>query len=306
MAEISICIPVFNFLIEPLCLKLLKEIKTSSINAEIIVIDDASDAHTQNLNQHTATKYSLKYIQLRKNIGRSAIRNLFTHHAKADLLLFLDCDVMPRSESFVHDYLSAGWQKESVVCGGICYASHFEPATRLHWKYGSHREAVPGNKRSKNPYCHFLTGNVLIPKKILEEIPFDENLRRYGYEDTLYGIELERNKVTLKHVDLPAEHLRLDDPAAFITKTENALQNLFAIYQVEEYRLLLPKYVKLTRTHQILKRYKLTGLVYFTWKISGKKIRRKLINGNTNLRLLDLYKLLFFSMLEKKEITTPY
>jgi glycosyltransferase involved in cell wall biosynthesis len=305
MTDISICIPVYNFLIEPLVIKLLKEIKTSSISAEIIIIDDSSGIDIQKPNHQAAEKYSFRYIRLEKNIGRSAIRNLFVNYTNADTLLFLDCDVMPVSESFIHDYLTADPGKKIVVCGGISYANHFEKNKKLHWKYGRRREAIPADKRNEKSYCYFLTGNFLIPKKVLQQIHFNEELKGYGYEDTLYAIELERSNIEIKHINLPADHLRLDGANAFIAKTENALQNLFFLYQLDEYKVQLALYIKLVRAYLFLNKYKLTGIAYFTYKIAGKKIKMKLMKGSTNLRLLDLYKLLFFIALVKQGVK-PY
>ncbi len=305
MADISICIPVYNYPVEPLIARLSKEITRGSINTEIIMIDDNSKIDIQKVNQQVAEKYSLRYIQLGENIGRSAIRNRFTNYANSDLLLFLDCDVMPESENFIQDYFTEAIEKESVICGGISYAEHCEKNTNLHWKYGRHREAIPAKKRNEKPYCHFLTGNFLIHKKILQQIQFNEELRGYGYEDTLYGVELQKNNVRVKHINLPAEHLKLDDPAAFITKTENALKNLSFLYHLDPYRTLLPQYVKLAKVYNSVKKYKLSGSFYFIYKIVGKKTQIKLINGSTNLHLLDFYKLLFFIALQRQS-TKPY
>lgn len=299
MPDISICIPVFNFPVEPLVIKLLSEITNHSVQAEIVIIDDASHAGVRVLNEQLAQKYSLHYIQLNENIGRSAIRNLFTDHTNADVLLFLDCDVMPVSENFVHNYLSADPQKKMVICGGISYAKKAENNKKLHWKFGSSREAISADKRNKHPHRCFLTGSFLLPKNVLQRIRFNEDLEGYGYEDTLYGIELERNDIAIRHIDLPVEHLRLDDAKAFIEKTENALQNLSTLYQNKEYDSLVSQYVRLIRVYNNLKKYKLIFFAYVFYKIRGKRIRRKLMEGNTNLRQLDLYKLLFFIALQK-------
>src|SRR5215469_11442754 len=115
MIKVSICIPVFNFDVKPLLQTLLAEIKTYSIGAEIILIDDGSSDDIARSNEQSANELSVTYIRLEKNIGRSAIRNLFMEYAQADQLLFLDCDVMPRSKNFIQNYLNEAGKR--VVCG---------------------------------------------------------------------------------------------------------------------------------------------------------------------------------------------
>jgi len=308
MPDISICIPVFNFPIEPLVVKLFKEITANSLNVEIVIIDDASDIPIRSLNNSLISKYSLNYVQLEENIGQSAIRNRFIFYTASPLLLFLDCDVMPQADNFISEYLAAAGKNKMVVCGGIRYtAEHVLQEKKLHWKYGRNREAIPATARAKKPYSSFLTGNFLVHKQILEQLPFNEALRGYGYEDTVYGIELERNKIVIKHTDITAEHVRMDDADAFISKTENALKNLFGLYQIREYKLLFGRYIKLIRVIHLLEKYKLISPAFFMYKKLAGTIRKRLVNGNTSLRLLDLYKLLFFVSLQKeKKPATPY
>jgi glycosyltransferase involved in cell wall biosynthesis len=302
MPNISICIPVHNFAIEPLISKLSNEVLVNSIDAEVIAIDDASESSFQNMNGGLEKKYPIRYIQLSRNIGRSAIRNVFVKHAQSRLLLFLDCDVMPVSDKFISGYLSAIDKNKGVICGGIIY-SEKPPSVKqkLHWKYGSRREAVPVSSRNKRPYHHFLTSNFLVHREILEKIFFNEELKGYGYEDTLYGMELKRNKIELKHIELPAEHLKIDTAGEFVLKTESALTNLYRLSNADEYGPRLKFYSKLIKANEILARLRLKNFVNRMYNTFGEKIRNTIINGNTSLRLLDIYKLLFFMSLQKGE-----
>ncbi|MEN8805746.1 MAG: glycosyltransferase, partial [Wenyingzhuangia sp.] len=70
---ISICIPIYNQEISNLINELTNQIRSLSLNIEIIVIDDGSEDVFENQNllkDHT-------YIALQENVGRSKIRNLF-------------------------------------------------------------------------------------------------------------------------------------------------------------------------------------------------------------------------------------
>ena len=111
------------------------------------------------------------YIELEKNIGRSAIRNLFLEHAKYDNLLFLDCDSIISSEEdfFVEKYLQHNSEKVGVICGGCDYPIKSPRIKfRLRWKYGIKRELKMAEERAKNPYKSFMTSNFMIKKDVLK------------------------------------------------------------------------------------------------------------------------------------------
>jgi glycosyltransferase involved in cell wall biosynthesis len=300
MPDISLCIPVHNFSAGSLVAKLSKEISEYSLSAEIVVIDDAADPLFRATNRVLSEEYPINYIQLEKNIGRSAIRNLFLGYVESPALLFLDCDVMPIDDKFISKYISAIRKGQMVVCGGINYPDELpSPKNKLHWEYGRKRESLPASKRNKNPYSHFLASNFLLSREILETIRFNEELKGYGYEDTLFGIELERKRVGLTHIDNPAEHLKLDTAEEFILKTENALKNLYSLYRSNAYAL--GHHVKLIKANNILKALRLSMLASAIYNQIGKgSLRRKLSNGSSDLKLLDLYKLLFFVALHKR------
>jgi glycosyltransferase involved in cell wall biosynthesis len=301
MPDISLCIPVYNFFSEPLVAKLFKEISEYSISAEIIVIDDASDPLFRTTNRTLTEKYPINYVQLEKNIGRSAIRNLFQLYVKSPLLLFLDCDVMPMDDKFISNYLSATAEGPIVMCGGIKYPQELPSAkNKLHWEYGRKRESLPAIKRNKNSYSHFLASNFIVPGEVIKVIRFNEELRGYGYEDTLYGIELEKKGIGLRHIDNPAEHLKLDTAEEFILKTENALKNLYDLYRSNAYSL--EHYIKLVKANNFFKALRLSTVAAMIYSQFGKGImRRSLLNGSCNLTLLDWYKLLFFIALQKEK-----
>jgi hypothetical protein len=209
---------------------------------------------------------------------------------------------MPVADDFISTYLSTAGKNKMVICGGISYPSQLvSTEKKLHWEYGRKREALPAIIRNREPYRNFLTGNFLVRKEILTHISFNKELKGYGYEDTLYGIELEQNKIELKHIDLTAEHLKLDTAEEFIFKTENALQNLYHLYQSDRYGKILKHYIKLVKANNALRNLGLIAPTFFMYDRLGKSMRRKLTGGNTNLRLLDMYKLLFFISLQKKK-----
>lgn len=110
--KISVCIPVYNFDIKNLVIALRTEIQTNQIDAEIILIDDASDNRFNEIYKE-ASVYTNQFLFLDKNIGRSKIRNLFLKHTKGDYLLFLDCDAKIDNTDFLKNYLQEIEQNRS-------------------------------------------------------------------------------------------------------------------------------------------------------------------------------------------------
>lgn len=302
MLEVSICIPVFNFQISRLVQTLITDIKEHSISAEIIVIDDASEDNVRAANRELTTNHSIRYIQLESNVGRSAIRNLFANYANSNYLLFLDCDMMPAGGNFIRTYLSEAAKDHMIICGGICYGDPPEPGKRLHWNFGQKREALSADLRNSSPYRYFFSSNFMVPLKILKTTRFDESITGYGYEDSVFAIEVEVKNIRIKHIQLPAEHLRLDDALAFVSKTEMAMRNLHSLYQRRELKSLLRSHIRLVRATERLNKLGLSGVARFAHGAVAKKIKQRLIAGNNSLALLDWYKLFFFVSLQNNTI----
>lgn len=161
--KISVCIPVYNFDVRELVNTLSKEITNAELNAEIILIDDASSKDFITINE-PLKDVANQFIFLEKNIGRSSIRNLFLKYASGDFLLFLDCDAKIISEIFLKNYLQfIKENKESkVVFGGF----EVEKGTlTLRKKYSLEREIVPLEKRKLAPYSSFRGINSWLKKR---------------------------------------------------------------------------------------------------------------------------------------------
>ncbi|MBQ0151402.1 MAG: glycosyltransferase, partial [Chryseobacterium sp.] len=102
--KLSICIPIYNFDVRKLVFDLKKEINRDSIDAEIILIDDASADKFKNYNQELQSQVDT-FLLLDENLGRAKIRNLFLKYAQGDYLLFLDCDGKIINAQFLSKYL---------------------------------------------------------------------------------------------------------------------------------------------------------------------------------------------------------
>lgn len=290
---ISICIPVYNLHVAELVDALFKQSKRLDVPSEIILIDDCSlDVFRA---QNKQIESDINYIQLEKNIGRAAIRNLFLMYANYDHLLFLDCDSTILHPDFLQNYVvSIRKHYDHVICGGSEYEKKVPPKNeRLRWKYGSKRESKPFEERNKDTYNSFLTNNFVINKNQFKNVQFDENLVNYGHEDTLFGIELKKAGIKILHIDNTVCNGNLSNNIDFINNTEQAIQNLVFILQNTSHREEIIKNINLLRVYYQF--YKLRGIIAPVFLIFGPMIKNMLSKGYVHLYLFDFYKLGFLN-----------
>ena len=287
--KLSVCIPVYNFDVQELVNSLKKEIRNTKLDAEIILIDDASTKDFVKVNKSLKEVANL-FIFLKKNIGRSAIRNLFLKYASGDFLLFLDCDAKIISEKFLKNYLQfIKENKESKVVFGGFEVEKGELTLRK--KYSLEREIIPLEKRKLAPYSSFRGINFLVKKEILQQFPFDENLKTYGYEDLIFSKKIEQKKVFIHQIENPVLHSDEETTDIFLSKTKIAIQNLRKIHKNN------PDFVedmKLIKVYQKIKDKRLLSVYKNFFKISKSFLINKLYQENPNLRYFDLYKLGLF------------
>lgn len=246
---------------------------------EIIVADDhSSSIHTDNeaINQLTFAKY----VYLPANLGRSGSRNWLSENAQFPFLLFIDGDMGLHSGDFLRKYLDC-LAENRVVCGGHFYEVQ-KPSESflLHWKYGRSREERTAIERNKAPYQGFVPSNFVIPKKVFESIKFDESIKGYGHEDTLFGETLNKMGIEVLHIDNGLAHLGLSTNSEFMDKVDVAIGNLH--FLEEKYKFVG---TRLQRTSK--KWWFLTPIL----RLLPKPFLRKQAKIGNNLKWLDLYKL---------------
>ena len=294
---LSILIPVYNYNVTHLVTELHRQAEELGALYEICLLDDASDEKYKGRNRGLSQKTNVRYEELPQNIGRAAIRNRLFEMAQYDYLLYMDCDsgvVMP---NYLQTYLEV-LHPQRLLYGGRTYLPKppSDPQYLLHWHYGRLREQQDFLERQKNPYHSFMTNNFLIPKSIFASITFDESLRTYGHEDTLFGMELAKKNIEIQHLNNPLLHLGLESTAVFLSKTQMAIYNLAQLQQrgkrVE---------TRLTQTYDKIAHWKLLNGVGRGLKLLRPFILKQLQQSKlVDLRHLDLYKLdLFIEAMHK-------
>ncbi|MDR1653714.1 MAG: glycosyltransferase [Prevotellaceae bacterium] len=286
---LSILIPAYNYDITKLVTDLHIQAISLGIDFEIVAMEDGSQKFLFE-NKSIKNLLSVKYTVLKENIGRSAIRNCLIDNAIYPYALFLDCDSEICRADFLEKYLKY-CHKNCVVSGGRIYKNDVDRRYSLLAKYGKMREQFNAkNLKIRDKYPVFTTPNFLIDKNIFQKIRFDESLKQYGHEDTLFGLELQGQSIDIQMIDNPVYHTGLDDNNTFLHKTELALQTLFSLYKSGKYPLLSQN-SKIISFYKKLEILHLIKIIYFTFRIFKPLIIKNLTCKNPSLLLFDFYRL---------------
>ena len=289
---LSILIPTYNYNITRLVADLHQQASDTYVDFEIIVMEDGSTLYGEKNKAVNDFEYC-RYIVLKENVGRSAVRNKLADEARYEHLLFIDCDAEVSSEHFVEKYVSF-CKEECVVIGGTAYdPNEKDPRYSLRLAYGRQREARSAMERGKkSTYHNFATFNFLISKSLFNKVRFDESIRGYGHEDTLFGHKLHELGCTFIHIENPLIHKGLDDNETFILKTEEGTRNLFLLYKTGRYPFLIDE-SRLLNSFVSIYKTGLTRLLAGAFTLVKHYLRHQLCRPSPSLRLYDLYKLLF-------------
>lgn len=287
---LSICIAIHNWDVIKLVTDLKSQADWLKIRYEILLLDDASDYEFQKKNSGLDFLDNVTYLQSYINMGRSRVRNTLASKAKYEYLLFMDCDTRVSRKDYLKKYVSM--IPAQVVSGGYEYKKRRpKKDCVLRWAYGRAREEVPAEKRNIQPNIAFSTFNFLIQKKIFKKVQFDESLQGYGHEDTLFGLELQENGITVTHIDNPLRHEVVCPTDKFLSQTENSIDNLLIIVKKVKNPDRFVQSIALLRTFKKLKKWHFVGLYRLFYNFFRKKIEKNLYSLKPKIRFFDFYKL---------------
>ncbi len=297
---LSINIPVFNIEVEKLVRQLTEQAEKLDNAFEIRVYDDGSDDEVKKANRRISAFPNVVYVELKQNLGRSAIRNKMGADATQKYLLFIDAD----SEIVTDNYLELYFENAKpnrVICGGTTYKKEqpADPKKYLRWYYGTNREAVSAETRMSKKGFIITSNNFLIEKEVFKNIRFREDLKTYGHEDTLLGYDLFKNGIEIFHINNPVEHTGLENAEVFLEKTKTALLNLYKI----THELLVSNDDFATQMHFVNRYKKITKVIpaaffRFFFKTFQSAIEKNLLGKSPRLFLFDFYKIGFYSTLK--------
>ena len=173
---ISICIPTYNLIPIEFLKELSSQIDNNNIEAEILLLDDASDNFNDSLFDSISHIKHVKTFRNSTNLGRSKSRNKLADIAKYNYLLFIDSDSETVNNNFLKNYI-AECKLDIVCCGGTLYKDKLDnPNQILRYKYGRKIESKSVEKRNANPWKSFTTHHFLIDKKLFQSFPQESTI----------------------------------------------------------------------------------------------------------------------------------
>jgi glycosyltransferase involved in cell wall biosynthesis len=293
---ISLLIPVFDYDIVALVYSMKSCIGKIPEFSEILIGDDGS-----------SPEYRAKYLSLEddgvrvivseKNIGRAAIRNRLALEAKGDYLLFIDADAMipGTAEAYINNWIPS-MKSSRVICGGILYheSPPGDPDKILRWKNGRKKEEKKASERNKRPYAAFTTFNVLIDKTIFSKLRFNEELKQYGYEDTLLSYQLDKADIKVFHIDNGLFHEGLETNRELINKTKFGIENLSQLYDSVTDKRRFSSSVRLLQTYNRLSILRLNLILAGIFIRFRERMELRLDSSNPKLWMYSLYKISMF------------
>jgi glycosyltransferase involved in cell wall biosynthesis len=285
--KLSILIPTFNQDCTQLVHDLLEQLPQ---DAEIIVADDGSTAlPIRDNNASIAELPQCRFWQAKMNLGRARIRNLLAEMAQGEWILFIDSDAQVGSKDFIASYLSQT-EGNQVICGGTGnYESCPSPDKILRYKYEVHDEKKrPLKERRRHPYAQFNTFNFMILRELFMQIQFCNEICDYGYEDTLFGLELKDRRIPILHIDNKLIKGGLETSPSFLRKAKTSLFTLSRLDQK------IQKRITISAIAFYIRKCHLKGLIVWLFDISKNRVKKNLLGENPSLLLFKLFKLGFF------------
>ena len=290
-ATLSVLIPVFNHVCVPLVEQIVEQARACGLDEgrfEVVVADDAStDRAAKEANRALSRTAGCHLVELEQNIGRAAIRNLLCREARHAFVLYLDSDVLPLRDDFLLSYLREQDEACRVVYGGVALPASPEMARHnLRYRYEtSCLEKFTAERRSQAPYKSFRSTNFMARRDVMEDVPFDERVRRYGHEDVLFGKGLAERGIGVRHTDNPVLVDDFEPNALFLEKTDEGLQTLLRFEgEMSGYSGLVSVSDRLARLH-------LRGAAAAAFALARPLLRRSLCGRHPSVFLYNLYRI---------------
>lgn len=290
---ISILIPSKDYNCRRLVQTLQIQGEKRGVPYEVLVGEDGTSICNLHLNSEVDNLKNCRRIIREKSVGRAKIRNLLATEAQYPNIIFIDCDAVVEKDDFLECYITA-LKDNNVVCGSLYHAETLaDRSCSLRFKYekkaDKHRDA---ETRRKKPFENFTTFNFAIKRELFLSIMFDETITKYGYEDVLFGKELEQRDINILHINNKLLHNGLDNNEVFLTKVEHSLQTLV---EIKEKIGVTP----LLSVANNLERFRLKKLFMKYWNAEKGNLKRNLLGENPSLKKLNIYKLGYYISIDK-------
>lgn len=300
ITSLSVLIPVYNRDCTQLVRALLRQaIGIEVLRFEFLVADDGSTQEELKAKNRVMNQWQgCRVIERSENAGRAIIRNFLAQEAKGEYLLFLDSNVSLLHDDFLLRYVQQAGEADVVVGGyELTPAAGCEVGGNLRYRYElSCSAANRAEERAKRPYMVFVSKNFMIRRSVMLQCPFDERIRRYGYEDVLLGKRLQQVGAQVKYVDNPVGFSTFESNAAFLRKTEDALLNLVTLKDE------MNGFTHIQTVAERLMRQHLDGPLLVLFSLLHPFMRHCLLGRNPSVPCFNVYRLCYYLQLRKKQV----
>lgn len=285
---LSILIPTKDYNCRVLVEELSRQCEKLAVPCEILIGEDGST--NEGLEQNRTMSYLpfCRIIEYKVNLGRARVRNRLAEEARYENLIFIDSDAIVERGDFLSVYLKA-LQDNDIVCGGLYHPVFIpSPDCTLRYKYEKDADRKrPASVRRKHPYNDFSTFNFAIKRNLFLSIRFDENIKEYGYEDTLFGHRIKEKGLAITHIDNPLLHTGLESNKQYLSKIELSLKTLYNIREDINTTPLLAAYRRVRCVRML-------PFAAWLWRRTQNLLRSNLMGENPSLFLFKLYKLGYY------------
>ncbi|MCF0198678.1 MAG: glycosyltransferase [Bacteroidaceae bacterium] len=287
---LSILIPTRDYTCYKLVEDLQRQAELLGVPYEILLAEDGSKDRVSIIANHKITDLPhCQHIVRPTNIGLASTRNELADLAQYPWLIYIDNDARVERDDYLSTYLRYAGQADVVVGGlrtpDVCYDPHRTLRHRYELAADQHRSAAD---RAKQPYSQMSCFNVMMRRETFLQIRFDEACREYGYEDALFGVELEQRGVGILHIDNPLLHTGMDLNEDFLRKSETALRTLHGLNGKMRGRSAVENASKRLRSAHVAWLYRLF------YRATRGLMRRNLLGRHPSLTVFSLYKLGYF------------
>ncbi len=295
---ISILIPVYDYDIASLVTGLQQAVKDIEEYDEIIIGADGCSGDYLGMYEALAKMDKVSLLISENNVGRATIRNMLSEQAVGDYLLYIDADALIQGNP--KDYLKRwldNYEIASVICGGTDYhkTPPDNPDKYLRWHYGYYNERKSIKKRKKQPYSTFSGFNFIIESSILKKFKFNEELKKYGHEDTLFAYQLKKAGIPIEHIENRLIHDGLESNRDYVLKTRDSISNLNILYDKVTDKRTFARIESLLKYFIYLRPLGVPLLLAYIYKKRQRRIEIMLRSTKCSLRIFKIYKLGLFS-----------